>query len=81
MSVRAICTEDCCVTVDSKYIGYARETALCVDLAYVAMEEDVLAELDRSDGEDRAALARILTRLRERRAALRQFDQLANASR
>lgn len=69
------------MSADSKYIGYARETALCVDLAYVAMEEDILAELDRNDGRDHAALARILKRLRERRAALGQFTALSAALR
>lgn len=69
------------MTVDSKYIGYARETALCVDLAYVAMEEDILAELDRGNGQDPAALARILRRLRERRAVLGQFTELSTTPR
>lgn len=65
------------MTVDSKYIGYARETALCVDLAYVAMEEDILTELDRRDCQDRVALGRLLRRLQERRAALGQFTELS----
>lgn len=66
---------------DNKYIGYARETALCVDLAYVAMEEDILAELDHGDCQDQAALCRLLRRLHERRAALGQFTELSVRSR
>ena len=66
---------------DSKFIGYARETAQCVDLAYVAMEEDILAELHLGNGDHRTALARILRRLRERRAALGEFVEITGAAR
>jgi hypothetical protein len=64
------------VTVDNKYFGYAKETAQCVDLAYLAMEEDIVAELDRSERQDRASLDRLLQRLHMRRAALSQFSEL-----
>lgn len=69
------------MTADTKYLGYARETALCVDLAYVAMEEDILTELNRGPGDDRAALARVLKRLRERRAALGDLVEITGVPR
>jgi hypothetical protein len=65
------------VAIDARYIGYARETALCVDLAYIAMEQDLLTEIDRLDGQARDAFDRVLRRLRERRAALTEFTALS----
>jgi hypothetical protein len=49
---------------------------MCVDLAYVAMEEEIQAELYRVDGPEREALVRLLTRLRERRAVLDVFAEV-----
>jgi hypothetical protein len=65
------------VKADSRYIGYTQETARSIDLAYVAMEEDLLCELQRGDEEVRNALARVLKRLRERRAAMAEFVEIA----
>lgn len=69
------------MSAENKYLPYAQETAKCVDLAYVAMEEDLLDEMRLSAGETRVVLGRILDRLRERRAALRCFDDLAGVLR
>lgn len=59
--------------LDPKYAGYARETAMCVDLAYTAVEQDIRAELDRAIGEECAALKRVLQRMQDRRAVLEPF--------
>jgi hypothetical protein len=64
------------VKSDPKYAVYARETAMCVDLAYVAMEEDIQAELCHVYGQEREALVRLLTTLRERRAVLDVFARV-----
>ena len=61
------------MTSNSKYAGYARETAMCVDLAYVAMEEDIQAELGRVGAKEHVVLARLLKKLHERRALLETF--------
>lgn len=67
-----------CVTIDAKLMGYARETALCVDLAYVAMEQDLLEEIARADDRGGDGLSRVLGRLRDRRAALTEFASIAS---
>lgn len=56
---------------------YARETAMCVDLALDAVEADVLAELDRLDASDRASLTRVLSKLRDRRKILDEFTRIS----
>ncbi len=58
---------------DSKYAAYSRETALCVDFAYEAMEEDIRAERDRASGPSREAFNRLLQRLKDRRAVINGF--------
>jgi uncharacterized protein YfcZ (UPF0381/DUF406 family) len=55
------------------HVGYAGETASCVDLAYIAMEEDILAEMERVPKSDRTSLERLLRRLKERRSAIKEF--------
>jgi hypothetical protein len=67
--------------VDAKHAPYARETAICVDLAYDAMEADLQSEIERASEETRAVLARLRLRLRERRNVLTEFAQLAVAKR
>jgi hypothetical protein len=66
------------LSLDPKYAPYARETALCVDLAYDAMEGDILAEIEKASGETREALVRLLVRLRSRRAVLTAFTRLTS---
>jgi hypothetical protein len=51
---------------------------MCVDLAYAAMEEDIQSELNRVDGRERDALARLLKRLRERRVVLDAFAEITS---
>ena len=34
------------MAIEAKFASYARETAMCVDLAYSAIEEDIARELD-----------------------------------
>ncbi len=55
---------------------YARETALCVDLAYEAVEGDIRAELEVASDASRDALLRVLERLRDRREVLADFTPL-----
>jgi hypothetical protein len=65
------------VAIERQYAPYARETALCVDFAYDAMEADINAERDRASGATREALTRLLDKLKGRRSALKQFTELA----
>ena len=60
----------------SRYAPYSKETALCVDLAYHAMEEDLVAEIELASGPGRDALERLLKKLRDRRQVLDQFTRL-----
>lgn len=62
--------------IDPKHAPYARETALCVDLAYEAMEGDIRAELEATNNTSRDALLRVLEKLRGRREVLADFTQL-----
>lgn len=62
---------------DTRYVRYARETALCVDVAYEALETDLRTELAVANGEAKIALARILARLVQRREALERFKEIA----
>jgi hypothetical protein len=61
------------VTLELRYRPYAKETALCVDFAYSAMEADIQAELRVADGDARETLERLLQRLRARRGAVSKF--------
>ncbi len=60
-----------------RYAPYSKETALCVDLAYHAVEDDLLAEIKAANGQARDALERLLKRLRDRRQVLEQFTKIA----
>jgi hypothetical protein len=64
------------VTLEARYRPYAKETALCVDFAYSAMEADILAELTSANGEAQASLRRLLQRLQARRGAISEFSQI-----
>jgi len=64
------------LAIDHKYAPYSRETALCVELAYDSVEDDLRAEMQRATGATFQSLERILKRVRERRQVLDQFMQL-----
>ena len=64
--------------MDAKYAPFARETAICVDLAYEAMEGDIAAEIERASGEAQNALFRLLEKLRSRRDVLSIFNPQKN---
>ena len=53
--------------------GYARETALCVDLPLSALEEQILAELRKCSGECAELLLRLLGSVREHRQTVARF--------
>lgn len=61
------------MSADAKYMPHVRETALSVDFAFGAMEDDIRAELARSGQPSDEALGRLLSKLQERRAALAKF--------
>lgn len=46
---------------------------MCVDLAYTAVEQDILAELDQANEAECKALNRVLQRMKDRRAVLEAF--------
>ena len=73
-------TLEAALPIDPKYAPYARETAMCVDFAYEAMEGDLCAELEKAEGATRLALGRLLLKLQGRREALSQFTILTNAA-
>jgi hypothetical protein len=50
-----------------RYAEHARVTAICVNLALDSVEEEILSELARTDGEIARTLERLLSRVRERR--------------
>ena len=58
---------------DTRYAPYARETAMCVDFAYNAFEDDLRVELAKADGETAKVLAALLQKISERRAVLDAF--------
>ena len=64
------------MAIEAKFAPYARETALCVDLAYSAVEEDIERELTAANDATREILLKILRRVRERRAVLEEFATL-----
>jgi hypothetical protein len=57
--------------------GYAKETALCIDVALAAVEDDIRAELDIAADEACAALRRVLTKLHRQRKLVEQFTKAA----
>lgn len=64
------------MAIEAKFAPYARETALCVDLAYSAIEEDIGRELEAARDVTRDALLRLLRQVQERRAVLEEFTGL-----
>jgi hypothetical protein len=57
--------------------GYARETALCVDLPLSAVEEQILAELQTCGSECAEVLRRLLRSVREHRHIVAGFTKAA----
>jgi len=53
--------------------GYARETALCVDLPLSAVEEQILTELQTCSGECAKVLEKLLRSVREHRRIVARF--------
>ena len=68
------------MATDPRHMPYARETAMCVDFAYNAMEDDIRAELDRPGGPSADALTRVLEKLHARRDALKEFTNIVRAA-
>lgn len=64
------------LAINPEHVPYARETAICVDLAYDAMEEDIRAELELASAESSKGLTRLLDKLLDRRKVLDQFTRL-----
>ncbi|MGL4398105.1 MAG: hypothetical protein ACRCS9_16330 [Hyphomicrobium sp.] len=64
------------MSIDPKHAPYARETAICVDLAFEAMEEDIRSELISADSNSREILLRLLNKLCDRRKVLEEFTRL-----
>ena len=62
--------------IDPKYASYAKETAMSVDLAYSAMEQDIRAELAAPNESSKKALQRLLDKLLDRRAAMDEFKRI-----
>ena len=54
------------------YAEHARVTAICVNLALDAVEEDLREELEAAIGRSADALRRVLTKLKSRRLTERQ---------
>lgn len=73
---RFACRWGVAMSIDPKHAPFAKETAMSVDLAYVAMEEDIRAELDSAEFSSRQALQRLLEKLRDRRAVLDEFKRI-----
>jgi hypothetical protein len=55
--------------------GYARETALCVDLPLSALEDQILAEMRTCTGECAELLQRLLRSVREHRQIVVRFTK------
>jgi len=68
------------LSLDTRYAPYAKETALCVDLAYGSMEEDIAAEIQHANGETKVVLMRLLNKLHGRRNVLNVFSALTTRS-
>jgi hypothetical protein len=56
--------------------GYARETALCVDLPLSVLEDQILAELQTCSRECAELLQRLLRSVREHRQIVEGFTKL-----
>jgi hypothetical protein len=56
--------------------GYARETALCVDLPLSAVEDQILTELLTCSSECAKVLQRLLRSVREHRQIVAGFTKL-----
>jgi hypothetical protein len=56
--------------------GYARETALCVDLPLSALEEQILTELQTCRGNCAEVLQRLLRSVQEHRRLVARFTNL-----
>ena len=61
------------MSVDTRYVPYTKETAICVDLAYGSMEEDIATEIKHANAETRETLTRILRKLSNRRNAIKEL--------
>jgi len=55
--------------------GYARETALCVDLPLSALEDEILRELASSSADETEALKRLLNSVRAHRKLVADFTK------
>ena len=64
------------MAIETKFAPYARETAMCVDLAYSTMQEDIVRELDAASDSTRPVLLKLLCQVQERRAVLEEFTTL-----
>lgn len=64
------------MAINPEHVPYARETAICVDLAYDTIEEDIRAELELTSADASKVLIRLLDKLRDRRKVLDQFTRL-----
>ena len=58
---------------ESRIKGYAKETAMCVDVALAAIEDEVHQELERAPELAIASLRRVLDKLRAHRDIVRCF--------
>jgi hypothetical protein len=65
------------LTNDSRYKAHAKETAICVEMAFNTMEEDIKNELATATAPTADALRRVLEKMRERRKTLEQFTRAA----
>ena len=68
------------MSIDPKHTPYARETAICVDLAFDAMEDDIRSELGSAGTDSHEVLTRLLNKLRDRRKVLEEFTRLTRAA-
>lgn len=64
------------MSTDSKHYDLACDISNSVDLAYTAMEHDLMIEIAAADRHQRACLGRVLSKLQERRTALNEFKRL-----
>ena len=64
----------------NRYAPFAKETALCVDFAYDAFQDDIRAELEHSEGSESDALKRLLQKVQARRAVLDSFLKPSKAA-
>ena len=62
---------------EARIKNYARETAVCVDVALASVEDDIRNELDTASDTAVEALRRVLAKLDEHRKILEQFTKAA----